>query len=186
WISTLCQSTSNSSARIMARVVLIPCPISDFATIRRTLLSSLTCTHASNGFTGAGFGLAAVGAAAMKSRRKENPITRAVPADAVAVINVRLLTAMAATSRGALNRPANALVGATPANDAGHLIIDLLDGGMRRFRQQRGCSHDLPGLAIPALWDLFVNPRLLQGNLDFLFQSFNRGDIFACHCRNRS
>ena len=52
--------------------------------------------------------------------------------------------------------------------------------------KQRCSSHDLPGLAIPALWDLFVNPRLLQGNLDFLFQSFNRGDIFACHCRNRS
>src|SRR5437667_6251356 len=170
----------------MARVVLIPCPISDFATIRRTLLSSPTCTHASNGFTGAGFGLATAGAAAMKSRRKENPITRAVPADAPAAINVRLLTAMAATSRGALNRPANALVSAATANNAGHFNINLLDSGMRRLRKQRCSSHDLPGLAISALSDLFINPRLLQGNLDFLFQSFNGGDIFAGHCRNRS
>src|SRR5207249_1056116 len=172
--------------RIIGRVVLIPCPISDFATIRRTLLSSLTCTHASNGFTGAGFGLMPAGAAAMKSRRKENPIRRAVPADAPVAINVRLVTAMASTSRCALNRPPNPLVCAATANDAGHLIIDLLDRGMRCLRKQRCSSHDLPGLAIPALWDLFVNPRLLQGNLDFLFQSFNGGDIFACHCRDRS
>src|SRR5437016_4981451 len=95
------------------------------------------------------------GSAAMKSCRKENPITRAVPADAPAAINVRLLIAMAATSRCALNRPANALVGATPADDAGHLLVDLLDRGMRRLRKQRRSSHDLPGLAISALWDLF-------------------------------
>src|SRR2546429_5151309 len=111
----------------------------------------------------------------MKSRRRENPITRAVPADAPVAINVRLLIAMAATSRYALNRAANALVGSATANDPGHFIINLLDGGMRRLRKHHCSCHDLPGLAIAALWNLFVNPRLLQRNLDFLFQSFNGG-----------
>ena len=114
----------------------------------------------------------------MKSCRSEKPITSAAPPEATVETKARLVMAIAA-SCCALNRAANALVGATAANVAGHLVVDLLDRGMRRLRQQSGRGHDLSGLAVATLRHLFFNPRLLQREFDFLFQSFDGGDLLA-------
>ncbi len=56
---------------------------------------------------------------------------------------------------------ANACVRAAAADVAARGPIDLVVGGPRNPSQQRGCRDDLPGLAVPALWDVQLEPRLL-------------------------
>src|SRR5438876_11863832 len=65
-------------------------------------------------------------------------------------------------SRRVLDGRADACIGATAANVARHRLIDIAVGGRGVLRQQRGSGHDLAGLAVPALHDLEVEPRLLH------------------------
>src|ERR1700704_935965 len=63
--------------------------------------------------------------------------------------------------RGLLDRFANAGIGAAAADVAGHCVVDVGIGRMRVARQQRRSRHDLARLAVAALNDLTVEPRLL-------------------------
>src|SRR5689334_2826519 len=78
-----------------------------------------------------------------------------------------------------MNRRANPLVGATATEIAAHRRVDLLVGRRRGAREQRGGAHDLPCLAIPALWNVFRDPRALHGMCAFAGQSFDRRDATA-------
>ena len=64
--------------------------------------------------------------------------------------------------RGAVDGRANALIGAAAAQVAGHGIVDVLVRGRRLLGQQRRGGHDLPGLAIPTLRDVQLEPCLLH------------------------
>src|SRR2546428_977974 len=65
-------------------------------------------------------------------------------------------------SRRVLDGRADACIGATAANVARHRLVDIVVSGRGVLRQQRGGGHDLAGLAVPALHDLEVEPRLLD------------------------
>jgi hypothetical protein len=47
------------------------------------------------------------------------------------------------------------------------------------LRKQRGCLHDLPGLAVAALRHLLGNPGLLQRMVALGGKAFNGGDLLA-------
>ena len=56
----------------------------------------------------------------------------------------------------------DACIGHAAAEIAVHMRDDFVLGRVGIFRQQRGCLHDLAGLAVAALRDLLGDPRLLQ------------------------
>src|ERR1700730_8331704 len=64
--------------------------------------------------------------------------------------------------RRLLDGGTDARVGATAANIARHGTVDVGVGGMRVAGQQGGGRHDLAGLAIAALHDFRLEPRLLD------------------------
>ena len=55
-----------------------------------------------------------------------------------------------------------ALIGSASA-DISHRFVDVPVGWFRRSFEQRGCRHDLTGLAIAALRDVDRRPRFLYG-----------------------
>src|ERR1700730_16904308 len=61
-----------------------------------------------------------------------------------------------------LDGGADARIGPTAADIAGHGTVDVGISGMRVAGQQCGGRHDLTGLAIAALHDLRLEPRLLD------------------------
>ena len=58
---------------------------------------------------------------------------------------------------------ADALVGAAAADVAAHGVVDVGVGGFRFLREQRDRGHDLAGLAVAALRNVFLDPGLLHG-----------------------
>src|SRR5450631_3358256 len=64
--------------------------------------------------------------------------------------------------RSELDCLANSYIGPAPADIAAHGAVDIAIGRMWVARQKRRSRHDLPGLAIAALDDLMVEPRLLD------------------------
>src|SRR6516164_3817149 len=66
-------------------------------------------------------------------------------------------------ARGALDRLADAHIGAAAADVSCHRRVDVGIVGMRRVREQRRRRHDLTGLAIAALNDFQIQPGLLNG-----------------------
>src|SRR5271165_6960214 len=64
--------------------------------------------------------------------------------------------------RRLFDRLANANIGAAATDVAGHRIVDVGIARVRIARQQRGCGHDLAGLAIATLNDFEIEPRLLN------------------------
>src|SRR5437899_7228457 len=65
-------------------------------------------------------------------------------------------------SRRLLDGRADACTGAAAANVARPRLVDIAVGGRGVLRQQRAGGHDLAGLAVAALDDLEVEPRLLD------------------------
>src|SRR5258708_25152965 len=65
--------------------------------------------------------------------------------------------------RGAVDGFADALVGAAAADVAAHGIVDVGVGGVGLLRKQRNCGHDLAGLTVTALRNVFFHPGLLDG-----------------------
>jgi hypothetical protein len=61
-----------------------------------------------------------------------------------------------------MNSGANSGIGATAAEIACHCIVDLRIAWLRIAFQKGGCSHDLAGLAIAALWDRMFDPGTLH------------------------
>lgn len=74
---------------------------------------------------------------------------------------------------------ANALVGAAAADVAAHGVVDIGIGGMGFFREQSRRGHDLAGLAIAALRNIFLDPGTLDGMAPILGETFDGGDFFA-------
>src|SRR6267154_2900248 len=66
------------------------------------------------------------------------------------------------SDRRAVNGSPNAQIGAAPADIAGHRGIDVGIAWLRRVGEQRRGRHDLTGLAIAALDDVELEPRLPQ------------------------
>src|SRR5881275_1621517 len=64
---------------------------------------------------------------------------------------------------GAVNGFADALVSAAAADVAAHGIIDVGVGGVGLLREQGHCGHDLSGLAVAALRNVFLHPCFLHG-----------------------
>src|SRR6185437_14299695 len=64
---------------------------------------------------------------------------------------------------GPAHRPADALICRATADVAGHRAVDFVRCGVRVLLEQRGRLHDLAGLAVTALWDLFLDPGTLHG-----------------------
>src|SRR5262245_53569603 len=62
----------------------------------------------------------------------------------------------------AMHRAAEPLIGAAPA-DVGETCVDIGIGRVRIGFEERHRRHDLAGLAVAALRDLFGQPRLLHG-----------------------
>ena len=74
---------------------------------------------------------------------------------------------------------ADTLVGAAAANVAAHGVVDFRVGGFRFFRKQRYSRHDLAGLAIAALWNIFRNPSYLHRMAPISGQTFNGRDLLS-------
>jgi len=71
------------------------------------------------------------------------------------------------------------LVSAAAADISAHEVVDVGVGGLWFFRKQRNRGHDLPGLAIAALRNVFLDPGPLHGMVAVGGQAFNRGDSLA-------
>src|ERR1700756_3392898 len=56
---------------------------------------------------------------------------------------------------GAMDGFANALIGTAAADVAAHEVVDIGVGGMGLLGQQGDCGHNLAGLAIAALRNVF-------------------------------
>src|SRR5271155_5264090 len=63
---------------------------------------------------------------------------------------------------GAMNGFANALVGAATADVAAHGVVNVGIGGIGFFGGQRDRGHDLAGLTVAALGNVFGDPGLLD------------------------
>src|ERR1700744_1812490 len=84
-----------------------------------------------------------------------------------------------------MDRIFDALVTAATADVAGHRFAYLIVGGFWILREQRGCLHDLTGLAIAALRDVDLAPGLLDRVIPGRMQAFDRGDLAADHVGDR-
>ena len=70
-------------------------------------------------------------------------------------------------------------IGHATAEIAVHVRDDFGLGGIGVFGEQRSGLHDLPGLAVAALWDLLGDPRALQRVLTLRIEAFDSGDFFT-------
>ena len=63
---------------------------------------------------------------------------------------------------GAVDGVAYEEVSGATAEIAGHGFVDIGVGGVRFLSKQGGCGHDLSGLAVAALRNLFSDPGILD------------------------
>src|SRR5215472_4122249 len=66
---------------------------------------------------------------------------------------------------------ANALISAATANVAAHGIVNVRVGGVGLLGEKRNRGHDLPGLAIAALRNVFLHPGFLD-RMEVVFTLF--------------
>jgi hypothetical protein len=85
-----------------------------------------------------------------------------------------------------LDGAANARVRAAAAEIALHRSIDLRVRWVRRGRQKHSSAHDLPRLAIAALWHIFSDPRLLYRVSAGRGQALNGDYALSRHGTERS
>src|SRR3989442_5797015 len=190
-IRTRDQSASSSSATAIGSAVRIPCPISArCATMVTSPVSSMD-TNAVGLNRGASMTRAVGGLLANPRGRRRSPITRPPAAAAPPMRKPRRLmfsriAAMAGPSRRGLDRRANALIGAAAADVACHGLVDVVVGGLRRFREQAGGLHDLAALAVAALRDVEAPPRRLDAATDRCgTDALDGRDLLACRGRDR-
>jgi len=67
---------------------------------------------------------------------------------------------------------ANSHIGAATADHAGHVVIDVLIGGLGVALEEVGRRHDLPGLAVAALGNVQLEPGFLY-----------RVELAVCCCK---
>src|SRR5689334_5504722 len=115
--------------------------------------------------TKAGGAAAAAPLAAREGSPARQPSRSPPPAVASTVTKSRRDTAcvvMSGSLRGVLDRGANTRVGPAAADVTRHRAVDVGVARMRVLREQRRRRHDLARLAVAALHDLEVEPRLLH------------------------
>ena len=78
-----------------------------------------------------------------------------------------------------MNGFADALVRTAAADVAAHGVVDVGVGGLGFLRKQRDRRHDLSGLAVAALRNVFFHPGLLDGVAAIGGEAFDGGDFFA-------
>ena len=62
-----------------------------------------------------------------------------------------------------MNPGPDPVIRGAPADVAGHRVVNVAVGRVRVVGEKRRGRHDLPGLAVAALGDVELAPRLLQG-----------------------
>src|ERR1700676_1632005 len=80
---------------------------------------------------------------------------------------------------------ADALVGSAAADIAAHEVVDVGVGRFGLLREQRDGGHDLSGLAVTALRDVFLDPGLLHGMAPVGRQAFDGRHLFPGDARYR-
>ena len=83
-----------------------------------------------------------------------------------------------------MNCFAYALVSAAAANIAAHGIVNVRVGGLGFLGKQCDGGHDLPGLAIAALRNVFFHPGLLHGMAAIGGKTLDGSDFFASDAGN--
>ena len=91
----------------------------------------------------------------------------------------RELSLLSLHVRGAVNCFADALIGAAAANVAAHGVVNIGVGGFWFLGEQGDCGHDLAGLAVTALGNIFFNPGFLDGVRTIGGEAFNGKDFLA-------
>src|SRR3989441_1417481 len=190
-ILTRDQSASSSSATAIGSAVRTPWPISDrCATMVTSPVSSMD-TNAVGLKRGTSTAGAAGARLATPRDRRPNPTTKPPKSAAPPMKKLRRLmfSSIAAISRPpcrGLDRRANPLVGAAAADVAGHGLVDIVIGGLRRLGEQAGGLHDLPALAVAALRDVQAAPRRLDAPAHRRrADSLDRRDLLAFRSRDR-
>src|SRR6202162_1223082 len=85
-----------------------------------------------------------------------------------------------------MNGAPDARIGPTAANISGHSFCNVLIGRRSVFRQETRRAHDLPRLAVAALWNVNFNPSLLQRMRKVGRNSFNGRNFLPFRARNGS
>src|SRR5260370_8783033 len=78
-----------------------------------------------------------------------------------------------------MNGLTDALISAAAADIAAHGIVDVGVGGVGLLRKKSDGGHDLPGLAVTALRNIFFHPGLLHRMTAIRREAFDRGDFLA-------
>src|SRR5215471_6715597 len=179
-VVTLLQSHSSSSATSWARPVSVPWPISERAMRITQVSSGLTTTHAPISAPAELCASADPDPNGRRTPRASPPAAAVVPTMNERRENLEPAALMFFMSRllssGHVHRRADALIGAAPA-DVGHGLVDVLVGGLRIPREERGRRHDLTGLAVPALRDVDGRPGFLDWVRAIGRQAFDRDDL---------
>src|SRR5262245_41001905 len=162
-VVTLLQSHSSSSATSWARPVSVPWPISERAMRITQVSSGLTTTHAPISEPAEPCASAEPDPNGRRTPRANPPAAAAVPTMHERRESLGPLVSFMSRllSSGHVHRRADALIGPTPA-DVGHGLVDVLVGGLRIPREERGRRHDLTGLAVPALRHVDGRPGFLD------------------------
>src|SRR4030081_3315429 len=85
-----------------------------------------------------------------------------------------------------MNGFANALIRAAAANVAGHEIVDVRVSGIGLFCKERHRGHDLAGLAITTLRNVFFHPGFLYRMRAVWGETLDGGDFFSGDAGNGS
>ena len=178
---------SNSSAISIGNAVYTPWPISERSTMTVIELSAaILKPRIESGCRDFPFSCGAAGLAGVSGNVSAS--IKPPPTATVALKNSRRLDrgrthsaipvdgSAASSSGGAMNRLANAGIGAATADVSRHRRIDVGIAGAPIGLQQRGCRHDLAGLAVTALRHVEFHPCLLQHMAAVFRESFDGGD----------
>src|SRR5580692_6298088 len=146
----------------------MPCPISTCGIVKVTLLPWSMRMKAFGAKSAFGSAASAALSREMETLRNRPPPTAAVAFSIVRRVSMRededavMGEPPSSRTRGLLDRGANAHVGAAPADVSSHCCVDVGILRVGSAGEQSGGGHDLARLAIAALRDLEVHPRLLD------------------------
>src|SRR5437773_4648640 len=198
-VFTCAQPQSSSSATSCANPVSVPCPISERAMRTTQMLSGRITTQALTSVPVPVAFLAAAAAAPAPSNASGMPSASPPPATAAEpTMNLRrerlvtfdtsgffmidLFSLGFRLARGLgrkMHGSTNALIRAAAA-DVGHRLVDVGVARARILLEQRCRGHDLPGLAVAALRNVELRPRLLHRMRAGRGQPFDGDDPVAC------
>src|SRR5882672_9364060 len=99
-------------------------------------------------------------AVATDARRK---LRRFSPGSFATLLANRMIAPLSQPFGRTLDRLANAHIGGAAAQVPAHGLLDVRFHGSGPGFEQRNRAHDLPALAVAALHDVLVDPRVLDG-----------------------